>query len=50
MPINQVIQILQANCETVKAVQLIYNDKVLFVFCRDFHLILKLIVLGSIIM
>jgi hypothetical protein len=29
MPINQVIQILQANCETIKTVQLIYNDKVI---------------------
>lgn len=27
MPINQVIQILQTNCETIKTVQLIYNDK-----------------------
>lgn len=28
MPINQVIQILKANCETIKTVQLVYNDKV----------------------
>ena len=28
MSINQVIQILKSNCETIKTVQLIYNDKV----------------------
>ena len=28
MSINQVIQILKNNCDSVKSVQLIYNDKV----------------------
>jgi hypothetical protein len=28
MPLYQVIQILKTNCETIKTVQLIYNDKV----------------------
>jgi hypothetical protein len=28
MSLYQVIQILKANCETIKTVQLIYNDKV----------------------
>lgn len=27
MPLYQVIQILKANCESIKTVQLIYNDK-----------------------
>jgi hypothetical protein len=28
MPLYQVVQILRSNCETIKTVQLIYNDKV----------------------
>jgi hypothetical protein len=28
MSLYQVIQILKSNCETIKTVQLIYNDKV----------------------
>lgn len=28
MSLYQVIQILKSNCETIKTIQLIYNDKV----------------------
>lgn len=31
MSLYQVIQILKSNCETIKTIQLIYNDKVIFI-------------------
>jgi hypothetical protein len=30
MPLYQVVQVLRSNCETIKGIQLIYNDKVIF--------------------
>jgi len=42
MSFYQVIQILKTNCETIKSVQLIYNDKVHFIFDRFILFISKL--------
>jgi hypothetical protein len=48
MSFYQVIQILKSNCETIKTIQLIYNDKVNFCLnCADMKNYFKIITKGS---